>query len=121
MRLSCRKADSGGSQCGGCRSGAGEFRSAGSAQWGNFDSRRPQGAGLVRLRAGSVQQLAYPRLRRRGNEGSTSRDHGDDALGKYDLASLVTHEFPLDRIEEAIAFASNPEQAQKVCISFPSH
>jgi len=40
--------------------------------------------------------------------------------GKYDLASLVTHEFPLDQIEEAIAFASNPEQAQKVCITFPS-
>lgn len=38
--------------------------------------------------------------------------------GKYDLASLVTHEFPVDRIEDAIRLAANPNEAQKVCISF---
>jgi len=38
--------------------------------------------------------------------------------GKYDLASLVTHEFPVDQINEAITLASNPDQAQKVCIAF---
>lgn len=38
--------------------------------------------------------------------------------GKYDLASLVTHEFPLERIEDAIRLAANPNEAQKVCISF---
>jgi threonine dehydrogenase-like Zn-dependent dehydrogenase len=38
--------------------------------------------------------------------------------GKYDLASLVTHEFPVDRIEDAIRLAANPHEAQKVCISF---
>jgi threonine dehydrogenase-like Zn-dependent dehydrogenase len=38
--------------------------------------------------------------------------------GKYDLASLVTHEFPVERIEEAIALAAQPDRAQKVCIAF---
>jgi 2-desacetyl-2-hydroxyethyl bacteriochlorophyllide A dehydrogenase len=38
--------------------------------------------------------------------------------GKYDLASLITHEFPVERIEEAITLAANPHEAQKVCISF---
>lgn len=38
--------------------------------------------------------------------------------GKYDLPSLVTHEFAVDRIEDAIRLAANPHQAQKVCISF---
>lgn len=38
--------------------------------------------------------------------------------GKYDLAALVTHEFPVERIEEAITLAAQPDQAQKVCIAF---
>ena len=38
--------------------------------------------------------------------------------GKYDLAALVTHEFPVERIKEAIELAANPNEAQKVCIAF---
>jgi 2-desacetyl-2-hydroxyethyl bacteriochlorophyllide A dehydrogenase len=38
--------------------------------------------------------------------------------GRYDLASLVTHEFPVDRIEDAIRLAADPHSAQKVCIAF---
>jgi 2-desacetyl-2-hydroxyethyl bacteriochlorophyllide A dehydrogenase len=38
--------------------------------------------------------------------------------GKYDLAALVTHEFPVERIEEAITLAAQPDAAQKVCIAF---
>jgi threonine dehydrogenase-like Zn-dependent dehydrogenase len=38
--------------------------------------------------------------------------------GKYDLASLVTHEFPVEQIEDAIRLAAQPDQAQKVCIAF---
>ncbi|MCW1431646.1 zinc-dependent alcohol dehydrogenase [Novosphingobium sp. JCM 18896] len=37
---------------------------------------------------------------------------------RYDLSSLVTHEFPVDQISEAIALAAKPDEAQKVCISF---
>lgn len=39
--------------------------------------------------------------------------------GKYDLSSLVTHEYSIDQIEDAIRKAANPHEAQKVCISFP--
>jgi 2-desacetyl-2-hydroxyethyl bacteriochlorophyllide A dehydrogenase len=38
--------------------------------------------------------------------------------GKYDLAALVTHEFPIDQIEDALKLAGNPDAAQKVCVSF---
>ncbi|MDE2303740.1 MAG: alcohol dehydrogenase catalytic domain-containing protein [Sphingomonadales bacterium] len=38
--------------------------------------------------------------------------------GRFDLASLVTHEFPLDRIEDALAQACKPDEAQKVCVTF---
>jgi threonine dehydrogenase-like Zn-dependent dehydrogenase len=38
--------------------------------------------------------------------------------GKFDLASLVSHEFPVEQINEALTLAGQPNQAQKVCISF---
>lgn len=38
--------------------------------------------------------------------------------GKYDLASLVTHQFPVDRIGEALDMGGRPGEAQKVCIAF---
>jgi threonine dehydrogenase-like Zn-dependent dehydrogenase len=38
--------------------------------------------------------------------------------GRFDLASLVTHEFPIERITEALDLAGRPDEAQKVCISF---
>jgi 2-desacetyl-2-hydroxyethyl bacteriochlorophyllide A dehydrogenase len=38
--------------------------------------------------------------------------------GKYDLSSLVTHEFPVEQINEALTLAGDPNAAQKVCISF---
>ncbi|MGE3692023.1 MAG: zinc-binding dehydrogenase [Novosphingobium sp.] len=38
--------------------------------------------------------------------------------GQFDLPSLVTHEFPLERIEDALRLASQPGEAQKVCIAF---
>lgn len=38
--------------------------------------------------------------------------------GRYDLASLVTHEYPVDRIAEALTMGGNSGEAQKVCIAF---
>ena len=38
--------------------------------------------------------------------------------GKFDLAALVTHEFPLDQITLAIEQATRADEAQKVCITF---
>jgi threonine dehydrogenase-like Zn-dependent dehydrogenase len=38
--------------------------------------------------------------------------------GRYDLASLVTHEFKVDRIADALMMGRRAEEAQKVCVSF---
>jgi threonine dehydrogenase-like Zn-dependent dehydrogenase len=38
--------------------------------------------------------------------------------GRYDLASLVTHEFKVDQIEEALLLGQRSGEAQKICISF---
>ena len=38
--------------------------------------------------------------------------------GKFDLTPLVSHEFKLEQINDAIKTASNPAEAQKVCISY---
>ena len=38
--------------------------------------------------------------------------------GRYDLSSLVTHEYGVDRIAEALVMGGNAAEAQKVCIAF---
>ena len=38
--------------------------------------------------------------------------------GRYDLASLVTHEFPVEQIADALVMGGNASEAQKVCIAF---
>ena len=38
--------------------------------------------------------------------------------GRFDLGSLVTHEYPVDRISDALVMGGDAGQAQKVCISF---
>lgn len=38
--------------------------------------------------------------------------------GRYDLGSLVTHEYPVDDIAEALVMGGNAREAQKVCIAF---
>lgn len=38
--------------------------------------------------------------------------------GKYDLSSLVTHEYRVDQIADALVMGGNAAEAQKVCISF---
>mgnify|MGYP002137061391 CR=1 FL=1 len=40
--------------------------------------------------------------------------------GRFDLAALITHEFPLERITEALDQAGRADEAQKVCITFPA-
>jgi threonine dehydrogenase-like Zn-dependent dehydrogenase len=37
---------------------------------------------------------------------------------KYDLSSLVTHEFPVDQIADALIMGRNADEAPKVCIAF---
>lgn len=38
--------------------------------------------------------------------------------GRYDLSSLVTHEYQVDQICDAMVMGGNTAEAQKVCISF---
>jgi hypothetical protein len=38
--------------------------------------------------------------------------------GRYDLSSLVTHKYSIDRIGGALVMGGNAQEAQKVCISF---
>lgn len=38
--------------------------------------------------------------------------------GRFDLSTLVTHEYRIDDIAEALVMGGNAAQAQKVCISF---
>jgi threonine dehydrogenase-like Zn-dependent dehydrogenase len=38
--------------------------------------------------------------------------------GRYDLSSLVTHVYEVDRIAEALVMGGNAREAQKVCIGF---
>jgi 2-desacetyl-2-hydroxyethyl bacteriochlorophyllide A dehydrogenase len=38
--------------------------------------------------------------------------------GRYDLASLVTHQYPVEQINEALTMAASAGEAQKVCIAF---
>ena len=38
--------------------------------------------------------------------------------GRYDLSSLVTHEYGVEQIAEALVMGGNAREAQKVCIAF---
>jgi threonine dehydrogenase-like Zn-dependent dehydrogenase len=38
--------------------------------------------------------------------------------GRWDLSSLVTHEYNVDQIRDALVMGGNASEAQKVCISF---
>jgi Zn-dependent alcohol dehydrogenase len=38
--------------------------------------------------------------------------------GKFDLGSLISHEYPVEKINEALAMGANVNEAQKVIISF---
>jgi 2-desacetyl-2-hydroxyethyl bacteriochlorophyllide A dehydrogenase len=56
-------------------------------------------------------------------DGPTEDYHADILAmmrsGRFDLASLVTHEFPIERIAEALDQACKADEAQKVCVRFP--
>ena len=41
--------------------------------------------------------------------------------GRWDIESLITHEFPLDRIGEALETASDSDHALNVVIRMPGY
>jgi len=40
--------------------------------------------------------------------------------GRYDLSNLVSHEYPIDNIVDALVMGGNSKEAQKVCITYAS-
>jgi len=70
-----------------------------------------------------MTRLCFDDLRIIGCGKTKTAELADDILSmmrsrRYDLAGLVTHEYPLDRIAEALVTAADASSAQKVCISF---
>lgn len=72
-----------------------------------------------------LQRLYLRGLRVVPTYATTERDladlHALVAGGRLALRDLVTHRFPLDRIEEAFATAQRPESALKVVVTGPAY
>jgi len=71
----------------------------------------------------NMARLCFDDLRIVGCGKTKTADLADDILammrsGRYDLPGLVTHEYPVDQIAEALVTAADASSAQKVCISF---
>ena len=41
--------------------------------------------------------------------------------GEYDITKLISHEYPLDKIADALTMSGNAREAHKVAISYPPH
>ena len=71
-----------------------------------------------------LQELYLSGLRVVPTYATTERDiadvHALAAGRRLDLSGLVTHRFPLERIEEAFRTAASPEQAIKVAVTGPA-
>ena len=70
-----------------------------------------------------LAQLAFNNWHIHGCGDASTEELAVDILammrsGRFDLPSLVTHEFPIERITEALEQAGRPDEAQKVCITF---
>ncbi|NND49979.1 MAG: zinc-binding dehydrogenase [Rhizobiales bacterium] len=70
-----------------------------------------------------LTQIAFNNWHIHGCGDGATEDMLGDILammrsGQFDLPSLVTHEFPVERIEDALEQACRPDEAQKVCVSF---
>jgi 2-desacetyl-2-hydroxyethyl bacteriochlorophyllide A dehydrogenase len=70
-----------------------------------------------------LAQVAFNNWHIHGCGELSTEDLAPDILammrsGQFDLASLVTHEFPIDQITQALDQAGRADEAQKVCITF---
>jgi threonine dehydrogenase-like Zn-dependent dehydrogenase len=70
-----------------------------------------------------LTKLCFANLRIIGCGSASFAEAGRDVLammrsGRFDLSTLVTHEYKVDQIEDALVMGSHAHEAQKVCISF---
>lgn len=71
----------------------------------------------------SMKLVCYNNWRIQGCGNTPSEVAAVDVLalmksGRYDLSALVSHEFEIDRIVDALVMGGNSREAQKVCISY---
>lgn len=89
---------------------------------GKFESRFVSVAVNNAIRQLDLLHLTYSQKSIIGSGGYMPEDvrHVMDmmASGKWDLESIITHEFPLEKIEEAIRTASDATKALNVTIKF---
>lgn len=91
-------------------------------KYGKIESRFVSVAVNNSLRSLDLLHMTYAQKSIIGSGGYFPEDVRDVmaimASGRWDLESLITHEFSIDHINEAIRTASNPDQALNVTIRF---
>ena len=70
-----------------------------------------------------LMKVCYGNWRIGGCGGRPIEEAAGDILemmrsGRFDLSALVTHQYHVDDIEAALVMGANPQEAQKVCITF---
>lgn len=70
-----------------------------------------------------LMRVCYNNWQIKGCGSSSLAEMAPDILammqsGRFDLSALVTHEYGVEDIEEALQMGARADQAQKVCISF---
>lgn len=91
-------------------------------EMGKILSRLVVVAVLAGKRPVDVLSMTYAQHAIIGSGGYMPEDVGDVmkmmASGKYDIASIITHEFPHEQLAEAIETAAQPEKALNVVINY---
>jgi threonine dehydrogenase-like Zn-dependent dehydrogenase len=70
-----------------------------------------------------MMRVTYNNWKISGTGGITIFEAAPDIFammksGKYDLEALISHEYPVDKINDALAMGGKADEAQKVIISF---
>lgn len=93
-------------------------------QSGKIESRLVSVAVNRAVRSLDLLHLTYAQKSIIGSGGYLPEDVADVmqimCSGRWDLDSLITHEFPLQELEQAIQTASDPDRAWNVAIRFAS-
>ncbi len=71
----------------------------------------------------NLKFLCFSNWHVHGSGDGMYEEHTDDILemmksGRFDLTPLVSHQYKLDQIADALTMASNAQEAQKVCIVY---
>lgn len=91
-------------------------------KYGKIESRFVSVAVNHSLRSIDLLHLTYSQKSIIGSGGYMPEDVRDVmaimASGKWDIASIITHEYPIEQLDEAIRMASDTEHSLNVIINF---